>query len=633
MTERSPGPPTKLAVGIVAALIVAGGIVRLAYARHTPGPFPVDAIYYSDVAESLATGRGMVIDYAWIYAREVESLPMPAMGYWMPGMSLYLAAWFAVLGPGFQAGQLAGIGLGLVLIALTWWAGRELTGKDEAGLLGAAIAAADPHLVLFSTTTDAVLLQGALLVAALVCLQKALRDDSRWLIGAGLLAGAAHLTRNDSLLIVPVAGLCALWAWRKGQYRPRWLDLAYFAGPYALVLGPWLIRNMLVFGSAQPEGMLRLAYLTDYSDLFRMDLSAITAEQWLEARDGWAGVLGYGARQLYGMTRWLLVGGLSAVVLAAAPYLLVRRPLGALPGLLMLAGLAVIYAFMFPELGRKGSFASSAIAVFPLVFAAAGGGLWAMGEWVRKRWGLNRRTLVVGIATAVLLVHTVTLANSSLIRGYQLAQADPYALMEEVLRSFFAATQPSDRAVLTDDPWHMHRITGRPCLQMPTDDFATVKALAGRFDARFCAVTGSTIASIEGFQEALDRVEVAKMAEMPLAQEGETLCVVDLHTKRVMERALELVGRGAEELRQGDHEEAIEVLRAALGYTAGYAGPMGKIRLRLAMAHVAYGDALAAAADEEGAQEQYDLALTVTPEWMQLEDVREQLREALGAAD
>ena len=633
MSQRLPGPTTKGALALLSGIIIVGAAARFAYARHVSGPFRADAIYHHDVAAGIAGGDGLSVDYAWNYLRDVGELPMPSNGYRMPGMSFYLAGWYAAFGASFKVGQLANIGLSLVLIAMTWWVGREFTGHDGPGLLAAAIAAFDPHLVLFATTTDAPLLHACLLAAALLFAHRGCVFDGKWFLAAGLAGGLAHLVRADAALIIPVTLLCAAVAARKCGYRPKLAHVAFLLVPYALVVAPWGLRNALVFGSVLPDDLHRLAFLTNYADLFRLDLSVLSPERFVEAKGGWAGVLAFDLSQLYEMAKWTLVGGSSLAVLCAIPFFIIKRPFAALPPLALLAVLMLVYAFGLPELAGKGTFTGTVVAFLPTLFAAAGAGLWGLGTRTHRRWGANRRTLLLGVLVAVLLTHSVTRLDSVMRGTLMEGESHPYVLHEREVALFFETIQPPEQPVMTDDPQMVHRLTGRPCARVPMDSLDALRVVSRQLGARFCVATGSSVTAVDGLREAIENDEISALSEMPTAEDGETLCILDLEMEVALGHAYDLMDLASAAFKRGDHQAAIDALRGALSFSAGYPSPTFSVRLRMAIIHTVYGDLLAENGDGAAAKEQHDFARSVAPRGMGLDDLRACLPDLTAVLD
>src|SRR5438067_7486761 len=126
-----------LAVLTFLALVARIGAAALVdYAPYT------DPAYYSLVAERLATGQGFSVPVIWSFL-EVGSripsqavLPVASNGHWMPLTSVVAAAFMAILGPTWRAGQVPMVLFSAFLVPLTYQIGWELWKGRSVALLG-----------------------------------------------------------------------------------------------------------------------------------------------------------------------------------------------------------------------------------------------------------------------------------------------------------------------------------------------------------------------------------------------------------------------------------------------------------------------------------------------------------------
>ena len=97
-----------IALGLFAAAL----LVRVAVGAAFAGPAYPDSYYYYSVAQQLATGHGLTIDYIWNYVDvggqvpTNPTLPIPANGHWLPLAVLVQVPFILVLGPTALAAQL-----------------------------------------------------------------------------------------------------------------------------------------------------------------------------------------------------------------------------------------------------------------------------------------------------------------------------------------------------------------------------------------------------------------------------------------------------------------------------------------------------------------------------------------------
>lgn len=233
-------------LSLLLPIVLVGFAVRLAWsvwAAPEP-PFFSDAVYYDAAARSLARGEG----YSVLLTHEGFFPGGDATAFFPPGYSFLLGAAYWAFGEGFGVARLLNVVLGALTLPLVYLIGRRLF-SETAGLLGAALAAVHPSLVLW---TPVMLSETAFVfffaAAAAVLLHAAPRTGGLSLRQAavgGALVGVAMLVRGQALVLLPaVVVWWALTGFERGQ--------ALQAGAAALavtvlVLLPWAVRNTLLF--------------------------------------------------------------------------------------------------------------------------------------------------------------------------------------------------------------------------------------------------------------------------------------------------------------------------------------------------------------------------------------------------
>ncbi len=214
------------AVLLVALVVRVLALVLLGDAARPHG----DEGYYVYAARSLVDGAG--------YPGSVRP----------PGWPAFMAAVMLVFGKGLTAVRVAQIGVSLVMIALVFDLVARRFGT-AAALVSALLCALHPELVHYTHFLWAETLATTLLVAILWTLDRFDGDRrARWLVGAGVLLGAAVLTREMLLYFAPVV-LVWLW-WREGfRIGPTVHGAALVVVPLLLVVLPWTARNYALHGS------------------------------------------------------------------------------------------------------------------------------------------------------------------------------------------------------------------------------------------------------------------------------------------------------------------------------------------------------------------------------------------------
>ena len=232
------GRATIVAVVVLALVVRVGAIV--ADSGYRPQQ---DAWDYDRHARSIAGGDGYPDSY-YVADRGPSALRAP-------GYPFFLAAVYVSTGDSVAAGRLANAVLGALAVLLLYLIARRIWGPSIA-LCAAGAAAIFPPLVLLSKELLSEPLFIALELGMVLCILEFRRSrDSRWAIGAGLLAGLGILTRNPGpALLIPL--LAGLWV-RKPRLRWEAAAAPLLALACALlVVAPWTVRNAAEFGRLAP---------------------------------------------------------------------------------------------------------------------------------------------------------------------------------------------------------------------------------------------------------------------------------------------------------------------------------------------------------------------------------------------
>ena len=138
--------------------------------------------------------------------------------------------------------SLVNVILSAALVPIVARLARALEIGSGAALGGAAVGALDPTFVLFSPVLGSEHLFVVFLFLAFIVASEA-ETRSRWAL-AGVLFGAAILTRPDALFYTPVI---AAAAWLRSR-TPRPTAPLILLLATALVVSPWYVRNRVVLG-------------------------------------------------------------------------------------------------------------------------------------------------------------------------------------------------------------------------------------------------------------------------------------------------------------------------------------------------------------------------------------------------
>ena len=212
---------------------IAGLALRLAwwwYARPDP---VADFEWYRLMAADLLE-QHQLVDHPLFGTPQPSALRVPAYPVFLAVAMLVSrsGAWLSIVN----------VVLSTLLVPLVAWLARVLAFEPAAALTAAVLVAINPTFVFFSPVLASEHLFVVFLVLSLIVGTGA-RTRSQFAV-AGLLFGAAVLTRPDALFYMPVlAGV--VWL-RSGSVRPIAPAILMLAA--ALVVAPWYVRNRVVVG-------------------------------------------------------------------------------------------------------------------------------------------------------------------------------------------------------------------------------------------------------------------------------------------------------------------------------------------------------------------------------------------------
>ncbi len=230
-----------------------------------------DTPYYFHVAQNLFAGRGFVCDYVWSFLENPSgAVPAPSNGWWMPGPSVvaFVGMWFAGEAT-FEAAKVAMSAFTSLYPIVVWWTAWALF-RDRTLAARAAVLSVAFHL--FLDQPAAPLSHGPygmIVGAALVLLSAAPLTTRRGLV-FGVLVGLAHLFRGDALTLFGTAGVLAVVAIRRQGWRASARPLGVAVAAYVVVMSPWFVRNVQVYGTPMPPGPSKALWLRDYPEWFAL---------------------------------------------------------------------------------------------------------------------------------------------------------------------------------------------------------------------------------------------------------------------------------------------------------------------------------------------------------------------------
>jgi 4-amino-4-deoxy-L-arabinose transferase-like glycosyltransferase len=219
-------------------------LLRIAVVAADSGYKPInDAFEYDYYGRSIAAGHGYGPSG---YLR--QGGPAAIRG---PGYPYLLGAVYAVSDDSRTTGRLLNCLLGAASVLLVYLIAKRVWGRRTA-LLAAGFTAVFPPLVLLSRELVSESLFIPLELAAVLCVLEFRRSGRRmsWALAAGALCGAAILTRNTGLALLPPIGF-GLWGGRGRSLRSS-LAATVAVASMLVVLTPWLLRDAAEFGRFIP---------------------------------------------------------------------------------------------------------------------------------------------------------------------------------------------------------------------------------------------------------------------------------------------------------------------------------------------------------------------------------------------
>ncbi len=489
-------------------LITVSGVALF---QSTPGY--MDAEYYYTGGLRIATGKGFTEPFLWNYLDDPQGLPHPSHAYWMPLASLLVALGMKLSGAVvFNTGR-----LGFLLIAgcippISASLSLVISKRRDFALLAGILAGIPSFYLSYLGTTDTFgiyMLLGGLWFVILHTFASGdgssvqIKQNGRFALGLGLISGLLHLARADGILWLFI-GLLAVGNWREltqalngktqfhiSSYISNTLrNCVLLLCGYLLIMGPWMVRNAMTFGTLLAPGGARALWLANYDELYSYPASLLTPAHW------WAS----GIYNLVQSRLWAVGQNLQSTLAVQGeifllPLILIglwqyRKNLIVRYGLLVWGLTFVVMSFVFPFPGPRGGFFHSGAALQPLFWAVAPAGLDTFINWgVRVRgWNYSQanaffRSGVVGLALmlAILVVRGRVVGGSPATPVWNSSAAD-YTRLENVLHNLGVE---DGALVLVNNPPGYYLASGRPAVPIPNGDVDTLLAAAEKYGARY----------------------------------------------------------------------------------------------------------------------------------------------------
>lgn len=435
-------------------MILLGGLIfRVGLLSFIHNPGLNDQNHYYNLGQRLVNGQGFTIDYVWHYSTVPEDIVHP-IDHWMPLAGVAVAVGMSLGGETPQGALILFILAGTILPLLVFVTTKQLNGSDSAGLMAATFTAFLPDVVWNSLRTDTTILNMVFITASVLLLNHGLKKNRWWaFVVSGIGVGLAYLTRNDSIVFLPMlVVVLVLWLWKaREQAKIHLMGLALILIPvaFAVTISPWLIRNEQELGMLGTAETSRMFFMVDQRDHYAYD-TPITLETMLEQQT----VDQLLTKRLFevGAALKQMVVSLNVLVifvLAGLGWLLWRRDWERLvlvsPALIWISGILVAYPILLPLKSQSGSFEKAFLTVVPLLIPLAA---LALDTFIRQP--------IVKCGVVVVVVAWLSVSSYWLIENETQFADVYYASIEklvEVLETLPDVTGDGEIRLMSQDPY------------------------------------------------------------------------------------------------------------------------------------------------------------------------------------
>ena len=470
-------------------LFLLGLAAPVILAQFQPIPGYLDSDYYYAGGIQLATGKGFSEPYLWNYLDGTTSLPHPSHSYWMPLSSIVAALGMWVTGrTTYASARLFFLLIAAFIPPVTARLAFGFSQRRDLAVTSGILAIFSVYSASFVGVTDNFGLFMLLGGLYFIIIARLIEDPARTRSWAflGILSGLMTLARSDGLLWL---GLTLLFALR--NFQPTRERLLFTARLYLitlfgflLVMSPWYVRNLNVYGAIMAPGGSRALWLANYDQTFIYPPALLTQDSFLAL--GWRKI---SADRVWALTMNLQSGFAAHGGIILFPFILAGIFYYRRDGRVKLAGLAwlilfFVMTFLFPFAGARGAFFHAGAALQPMWWTLAPLGLESILLSLRQR-GIgndqNRavfRSALVMVAV-ILTVYVVYLRVFSL--GWGETDAD-YPRVEKFLAA--SGVQKTDIVIVRNAPGYYLQ-TGRSAISIPYGGEQAILEAADQFNADY----------------------------------------------------------------------------------------------------------------------------------------------------
>ncbi len=470
---------------------VIGLLVQAFWAARLPHPSYMDAYYYTTNGQRLADGFGFTEEVIWQFLDEPTDVPTPSHSYWMPLPSL-LAAVGLETADSFRGAQWPFWLLAGLLPVLAFAISQQLSGERWQAWTAAMFTAAGGFYAhWFSQPSTFAPFAWAAGLGLYALARGRLGDweiGRLWWLIAGMMAGVAHLTRADGVLVLLVGVWVVILQTRDWRLETsvskatvsNLQSLSLLVLGYLLAMGGWFVHGWQVWGRPLPTVGTQTIFLRDYNDLFAYGRSF----DWQYFVDwGFVNILQSRLEGLsLGLQTFVAVSGLIFLLpfVVWAWWQLGRGEKRAWirPFAWYTLALYGVMSLIFTLPGGRGGLFHSSAAVWPWMMALAAAGIGLAVDWFAARlphWQPERAKRLfslIFIGIAFVLSFFVGLARSG---EDQLAQI--YEDMGQQL--------PAEAVVMVGNAPGFYYHTGITAVSIPNEPIARLLTAAAQYQVSY----------------------------------------------------------------------------------------------------------------------------------------------------
>ncbi len=486
------------------SLFLIGIVIVLIASSFLPVPGYMDAEYYYANGTQLAAGRGFSEPFLWNYLDDPPGIPHPANTYWMPLASIISAAGSFITGKiNFTSARIFFILIAGMVPPLTAFISWRFSRQRVIAWLAGGLAIFSGFYAIYMGISDTFAVYMLLGTVFLVVGSGSIKPVPLKFACLGLMAGLMHLARADGLLwLAGGAVLAVLEAYRNQNWRRKAREIllsgvGLLVG-YLLVMLPWYIRNVSLYGGLFSPAGGRVLWLTNYDQMFIFPASQLNFQNWLA--DGLGSIL-------LARGEALSLNLQTTLAVQAQIFLLPLLILGAWRlrkngfvrlALAMWCVTFLVMTVVFPLAGGRGGFFHSGAAFQPVFWALSAEGFIGLIELgVRKRhWKPERATKGFGIMLVLVSVlFTMALFLPQVIPDGSgtSAWSKSNATYQTVEQYLEGTGVPQKTAVAVNNPPGYYTATGRPAIVIPDGDLETLLDAAEKYGASYLILEQNTV--------------------------------------------------------------------------------------------------------------------------------------------